>query len=182
MKKLLILIIFLVGLHTTQAQDKFLTRTGTVSFFSETPVEDIQATSHQLTAILDKNTGNAIAKVLIKSFEFKKALMQEHFNENYMESEKYPKAVFKGKILNINEVNFEKDGKYPVILEGDLTIKGETKKIKEQGTLIIEDGNPTIKTEFFVKLKDFNIKNDKPKSIANEIKVNVYATLKPLKK
>ncbi len=182
MKNLLFILTLLVVTGTLKAQDKFLTRTGTVSFFSETPMEDIEATSHQLTAILDKNTGNAVAKVLIKSFEFKKALMQEHFNENYMESEKYPKAVFKGKVVNIKEINFDKDGEYPVKLEGDLTIKGKTKKIKEQGKIVIKDGNPTIHSEFFVKLQDFDIKNDKPNSIANEIKVTVHATLKPYKK
>jgi polyisoprenoid-binding protein YceI len=100
--------------------------------------------------------------------------MEDHFNENYMESTQYPKADFKGFIKNIKEINFTKDGKYPIAIEGNLTIHGVTQKVGTAGTLEIAQGKPTIIGEFSVKIKDYGIKGlyigDK---IANEAKINV---------
>src|SRR4051812_6500282 len=96
------------------AQEKYFTRAGHISFHSETPVETILANNNQVTSILDAATGEMVFAVLIKGFEFEKALMQEHFNENYLESDKFPKAKFTGKILNFDKINLKKDGKHDV--------------------------------------------------------------------
>ena len=90
------------------AQDKYFTKTGKISFYSKATLENIEAHNRSVTAVLDSKTGNVQFSVSIKGFEFEKALMQEHFNENYMESTTYPKAKFKGKIDNISSVNFKK--------------------------------------------------------------------------
>ncbi|RMG79755.1 MAG: YceI family protein [Bacteroidetes bacterium] len=183
LKKTIFLTCMAIGMNIISiAQDKFMTRTGHVEFFSHTPMEDIHAKSNQLTVLMDKSTGNIVCKVLIKSFEFEKALMQEHFNENYMESDKFPQSVFKGQITNISEINFEKDGTYPATVEGELTIKETTNKIKVTGSIIITNGKPVIDAEFHISLKDYNVKNDKPKSISDDIKITVKAELEPYKK
>jgi hypothetical protein len=94
---------------TANAQ-KFMTKNGYIGFYSHTPVEDIKADNNQVASVLDVSTGEIAFQVLIKSFQFEKALMQEHFNENYLESDKFPRSTFSGKITNISEVNFSKTG------------------------------------------------------------------------
>ena len=83
--------------------------------------------------------------------------MEEHFNENYVESDKYPKATFKGKVENIADINFSANGEYKAMVKGDLTIHGETKKTEVQGTIVIQDGNPRLKAKFNVKPEDYKI-------------------------
>lgn len=92
-------------LTNANSQDKYLTKNGTIIFFSKTPIEDITAENNQVLSIIDENNGNMAISILMKSFLFKKALMQEHFNENYVESDKFPKATFKGEILNFKAIN-----------------------------------------------------------------------------
>ena len=93
------------------AQDKYFTKTGKISFFSKAIIENIEAHNRSVTCVLDTKTGNLQFSVPIKGFEFEKALMQEHFNENYAESDKFPKSTFKGTITDISTVNLQKDGK-----------------------------------------------------------------------
>jgi polyisoprenoid-binding protein YceI len=95
---------------------------------------------------------------MITGFKFREALLEEHFNENYMESHKFPKAVFKGTITNWSSVNLAKDGSYSITLEGDLTIHGETRPVKTQGKLIVSAGKIKASTEFIVLLEDYKIK------------------------
>jgi polyisoprenoid-binding protein YceI len=112
--------------------------------------------------------------VLIKGFKFENQLMEDHFNENYMESTQFPKADFKGYIKNIKDVDLSKDGKYPISIEGTLTIHGVAQKVSTAGTLEVGQGKPTIIGEFSIKIKDYGIKGlyigDK---IANEAKIKV---------
>src|SRR5690349_11240226 len=126
MKKLSILALTIITLFTASAfmpvSEKLTSRTGHIWFFSSAPLENIEAHNYQASSALNTKTGDMAYSVLIKGFEFQKALMQTHFNENYMESEKYPNSTFKGKILDISKVNFNKKGTYPVNVEGDLTI------------------------------------------------------------
>src|SRR4051812_8786294 len=98
---------------SVNAQDKYFTRSGKVSFFSKTDMENIEAVNTKGTSTLDTKTGQLEFAVLMKAFEFEKELMMEHFNENYVESDKFPKSVFKGTIDDISSVNFQKDGIYP---------------------------------------------------------------------
>ena len=110
---------------------KYMTKNGKITFNSDAPMEKIEGKNNQVKVIIDATTGDLAFQVLITSFEFKQALMQEHFNENYMESPKYPNSLFKGKITNAKDVNFTKNGKYNAVVEGDLTIHGVTKKVKK---------------------------------------------------
>src|SRR5947208_1580392 len=101
-KRTLFLITLLISGTALFAQDKFFTKSGRISFYSKAPLEDIEAENRSVTAVLDTKTGMVQFAVPMKAFEFEKALMQEHFNENYIESDKYPKAEFKGQVLNNN--------------------------------------------------------------------------------
>ena len=161
-----LLLITIVGLSGLQAQ-KYITKTGHIRFFSTTPMEDIEAHNRQVNAALDELTGDFVFKVLMKSFQFEKALMQEHFNENYAESDKFPNASFKGKVLNIKDVDFTKNGLYQATIEGDLTIKGVTKKVSEKGTFEVKDGMVLGKSTFTILLADYNFKI--PGAVANKI-------------
>src|SRR4030095_6719874 len=122
------------------AQDRLLTRNGSISFYSKTPLEDIQATTQTAVSVLDKKTGKIEFSVLIKSFTFEKALMQEHFNENYLESDKFPKSTFRGQIDDLSKINFEKDGKYLVSVSGELTLHGEAQTLTALAMITIIKG------------------------------------------
>lgn len=172
-----------LGLGTVQAQ-KYITKNGNIRFFSSTPVEDIEAHNRQVNSALDQQTGDFVFKILMKSFQFEKALMQEHFNENYVESDKFPNASFIGKVLNIKDIDFAKNGSYNATVEGDLTIKGVTKKVAEKGTFEVKDGKVIGKSTFNVLLADFDIKipNTVASNISKSIQIDVDVNLEKLAK
>lgn len=180
-KSAIILSIILLGSTLASAQ-KYMTKTGTIRFFSDTPMEKIEALNRQANSALDFSTGDFVFKVLIRGFEFEKALMQEHFNENYMESEKFPNATFSGKIPNIKGVNLAKEGVYKVVVEGELTIHGVTNKVKVNGTLEVKGGKVSGKASFAVAPKDYNITIPKAviKNISESIQVDVNVSLDKL--
>lgn len=162
-----------------QAQ-KFMTKTGFIRFYSETPIETIQADNKQVNAALDSQTGDLVFKVLMKSFMFEKALMQEHFNENYVESDKFPNATFQGKVTNISGIDFSKPGTYDAAIEGDLTIHGVTRKISEKGSFEVKAGDKVQgKSKFMVKPADYDIKipGAVVKNIAESLEVTVDVEL-----
>ncbi|WP_240337017.1 YceI family protein [Rufibacter psychrotolerans] len=138
-------------------QSRYYTRTGFISFFSKAPLEDIEAQNRQVVSFLDLKTGDMVFSVPMKAFQFKKALMQEHFNENYVESDKYPKATFKGKVLNIQAVNLAQDRLYKVQMEGVLTIHGVDRPIRTDGTLEVKGKQLLGKSTFSVTPQEFNI-------------------------
>lgn len=158
------------------AQDRYATRTGNVSFFSETALENIDAKNFKATSVYDAGTGAVELAVLMKAFEFEKALMQEHFNENYVESDKFPKAVFKGKVTGLPEGALQKYGTYTVRIEGDLTMHGVTRHITMNGTLVV-DPTGVLKTsaDFTIRPEDYDIKipGAVRANIAEEIQVKV---------
>jgi hypothetical protein len=166
------------------AQDKYGTRSGHISFHSSTPVEDIEAHNHKVSAVFDPATNAIQFAVVIKAFEFEKALMQEHFNENYMESNTYPKAEFKGKVSGFGAEQLRKGGgTHTVQVAGDLTIHGVTKPVSHAGSIVINaDGSLKCTSEFIVKPEDHGIKipGMVRKNIAEEITVKVDATLTKL--
>lgn len=166
----------LAGYSTMYAQT-YSTQTGSIHFYSKAKLEDIEAETKQATSLLDASTGEIAFIVLIKSFEFDKALMQEHFNENYMHSDKFPKSTFSGKITNISAVNFAKNGTYTVEVEGKLTIHGVTKDVKEKGELTVDGNNIKINSRFTITLADYDIKNDKIQNISDKIDISVNAVL-----
>jgi polyisoprenoid-binding protein YceI len=120
-------------------------------------MEDIKADNNQVAGVIDAATGEMVFQVLIKSFHFDRALMEEHFNENYMDSEKFPKASFKGKITDPAKADLSKKGKLDVTVSGDLTIKDATKPITVKGTVEVVDGGININSKFDVVPEDYNI-------------------------
>jgi len=156
MKTRLILVLLIVLSATLNAQ-KYIAKTGHIWFYSYTPIEEIEAHNRQSVSILDASTGDIQFTLLIRSFEFKIALMQEHFNVNYMESDKFPKSSFKGKITNPEKINFKKDGVYEAEASGDLTIHGVTKPVNVKGTVEIKNGLPTLKSKFKILTEDYKI-------------------------
>ncbi len=170
MKKLFLALVLLAGTLCTRAQ-KFYTKNGNISFNSKTNIENIAASSNQVTAIIVPATGDIQFSVLVNTFHFEKALMEEHFNETYMESSKYPKASFKGKIDDISKVNFTKDGAYAVTVTGDMTMHNVTKKTTTPGTVTIKAGKISATAQFIVKLADYKI--DVPKVVRNNISETV---------
>ena len=168
---------------SSEAQDKFFTKTGKIEFSSKARMEDIEAKNKTVAAVLDAKTGAVQFSVLMKGFEFPKALMQEHFNENYIESDKYPKGEFKGSITNNRTIDYTKDGSYPAQVAGKLSIHGVTRDISTTGTVKVSGGRVDISSIFNVLLSDYKIKipslvKDK---LSNNIRVSVDCRLEPLK-
>jgi hypothetical protein len=156
MKKTALLMIFFFVGNVTFSQ-KMMTRTGEIKFEASVPsFEPVAAVNNSVSAILDESNGEFAALALVKAFKFKISLMEEHFNENYIESSKYPKATFKGKIINFDVSKLTTSVKYD--LEGDLTIHGVTKKIKTKTTLVLNERKLYLTSSFTVKIQDFNIK------------------------
>lgn len=177
MKKIIVLVLAVMSVYIVNAQ-KYISKNGHISFYSSTPIENIEAHNNQAASILDASSGELVFNVLIKSFEFKNALMQEHFNENYMESDKFPKATFKGKVSNVQSVNFSKDGTYNVDVTGDLTIHGVTKPVSAKGTVSIKGETVSAESKFTVQPSDYNIQIPKlvEGKIAKQIEVRVNLT------
>ena len=149
-------LVLMIVSTSVQAQ-KYFTRDGKVSFSSEASLEKIEGHNSKATSVIDISSGRIEFAILIKAFQFEKALMQEHFNENYMESDKYPKATFKGNIMNIDVIDLAKNGEYEVSVKGDLTIHGETINIESPGKIIVRDGQIIANASFEVVVADFNI-------------------------
>lgn len=164
---------------TTAFGQRYVTRTGKVSFFSSTSMENIEAVNNEAACAVDGKSGELAFQVPIKSFKFEKALMQEHFNENYMESDKYPRAEFKGKITNPAAVNFSKDGTYNVQVAGKMTMHGATRDVSAPGTVTVQGNSITANSKFKVRPADYGIKIPSVVAgkIAQEIEVTVNSIL-----
>jgi polyisoprenoid-binding protein YceI len=145
-----------------------------VTFFSDGPVEDIAATNKSAQVIMNAAKNDIAIKVTVKGFDFDKELMQEHFNEKYMESDKYPYATFTGKIQDT--LDYKKDGAYKVTVVGKLTMHGVEKDRTIPGTITIKGGELTIDSKFIVALKDHKI--EIPTLVAQNIAETVEVTLK----
>jgi polyisoprenoid-binding protein YceI len=179
-----VLLVALTLSGTVQAQKLFFTRNGHVDFYSSTPMENIKADNDKVTSIINVTTGDLEFSVLSMAFQFEKALMQEHFNENYMESSKYPKSTFKGKISNLDQIKFDDDGTYPAEVTGELTIHGVTRNISAKGQIIVNDGKLKAESSFIIKPEDYKITipglvRD---NIAKEIKVTISNQYEPFNK
>ncbi len=155
MKLTYLTFMFAMFIATSFGQGKFITKNGTVTFFSSAPMEDITADNKQVLSIIDTSTGEMAISILMKSFLFEKSLMREHFNENYVESDKFPKAIFKGKTLDFKAMS---NGSKKVEIEGTLEIHGVTKNIKIHADVTKTDEGIVLKGEFFVKVSDYKIK------------------------
>jgi len=172
--------IFMMLCFQSHAQ-KYLSRNGFVGFYSKTPLEDIIAENNQAFAVIDTAKHQIAFALLIKGFIFRKELMQEHFNENYAESDKYPKTEFNGTYTCNRPIN--KEGIYPIVVSGSLTLHGVTKSIEEPATLEIKSGSILGNSSFKLKPEDFNMEipslvRDK---IAKEMNVKIRVTWSTLK-
>jgi len=176
-----IALILLVWMSTFQAgQDLYACKNARISLFSSAPIEDIAATSTSGTSVLNVATGHVEFSVNISSFKFKKSLMQEHFNSEYLESDKYPKAIFKGKMQD--PINVEQNGTYPVTAVGELDVHGIRQNRTLQGKITVNNGAVNLAAEFMVKCADHDIKIPTIvfHNIAESIKINVNATYTPV--
>ncbi len=174
MKRLFLLFFFLNILVVVSAQ-KYMTRNGYIGFFSHTQMEDIKGDNNQVASVMDISTGEMVFQALVKSFHFDRALMEEHFNENYMESDKFPKSAFKGKITNLSLVDFSKNGVYDVTVEGDLTIHDVTNRISTKGTIEIVSGGINANSKFNIVPEDYKI--NIPGIVREKINKNLEVTV-----
>jgi hypothetical protein len=142
----------------TNAQTKLITKTGSISFFSKTNVENISARNNKVLAVWELTSGKIEFSVLMKGFEFEKALMQEHFNEDYVESDKYPKATLKAVVENSSTILLTIDKTYSVKVNGTLTMHGITKPISTTATIKVKDAVVSATAVLSVLLSDYNIK------------------------
>lgn len=177
----LLLLSGLLFLISESIAQTFITRNGTIRFFSEAPLENIEAVNRQVSSALDAETGEFVFRVVMRSFSFEKALMQQHFNDNFVESHLYPNATFQGQMLQIGEIDFNSDGEYDVTVEGDLTMKDVTRFISEKGVLRISDGNVMGESVFIIRPEEYNITipSRYARNIAQEIEVTVNVNLAP---
>lgn len=175
-----VLFISLVVLSFAGMAQKYMTQSGTIKFFSETPVENIEAVNNQVSTVLNAENGELVFSLLIKAFVFEKALMQEHFNEKYMESDQFPKSTFKGKLLDfsLDQLSSEfTDFK----VKGELTIHGVTKEIEIVAQLKLDGDQIVAKSNFTVEVADYEIKIPSAvrENIAKTIEIIVNADYEP---
>ena len=188
MKKnsILTIIIALVVSFSAVGQSKYFTRSGKIIFNATSPSspEKIEASNDKATSMLDFSSGQMEFAVLMKAFAFEKALMEEHFNENYVESDKFPKATFKGSVKNISDVILTKDGSYTARIAGKLTIHGVTKDVETTGTIIVKGSSITAKSDFKIQLSDYGIEvpNLVSDKVAKEASISVNINYEPFKK
>jgi polyisoprenoid-binding protein YceI len=185
MKKIIALSLVLAGLTQTAEAQKFFTKNGTISFdatASGSP-ENITAYNRTVTCVIDAASGGIQFKAAMKAFTFERALMQEHFNENYVESDKYPDAVFKGTIANAASISFDKDGSYPATVKGKLTLHNETKDVETTGKITVSKGKVSATASFNVLLSDYKV--NVPALVGDKVsktaKITVNCGLEPLK-
>jgi len=177
MKRMFLSAAIIIAVSLSANAQKYYTKNGNISFFSKASLENIQADNNQVMSVLNTQTGDMQFSVLIKSFHFEKALMEEHFNENYLESDKFPKATFKGVISDVSKISFTTDGMYSVSVSGDLTLHGVTKKITSTGTITVKGGKISADSKFNIKLADYNVSIPKlvKDNIAESVEVKVVA-------
>ena len=185
MKNLVLLLCVTALLATSSYGQKYFTKIGKINFDATTASspEKIEGVNRTVTCVVDAKTGAIQFAVLMKGFEFERALMEEHFNENYVESDKFPKAEFKGTIDNNDKVNYTKDGTYSVKVKGKLTMHGETKDVEAEGKILIQNGKVNAVAEFNVLLSDYKVSI--PGLVADKVsktaKITVTCSLDPLK-
>ena len=165
------------------AQTKFIDRSGTASFFSSAPMEDIEAHTNHAVSIIDIGSGEIVVSMLMRSFNFKKALMQEHFNETYIESSKYPKASFKGKITNLEALDISKNGKVTLDVSGEITLHGVTQPLNVKAEAVVNNRTIQAKAIFPLEVNDFKIEIPKlvRNNIAEQVEVTVSFNYQPMK-
>ncbi len=174
----------LVALSFTSmfSQGIFTTSNAKVSFYSKTPIQDIDGTSNKVATVLNNTTKQVYFKIQNTTFQFREKLMQEHFNENYMESDKFPVSDFNGKILE--DIDFTKIGNHKVTIVGVLNIHGKKKEYKIAATLSSNENGLVLTSDFKIKLADHGVEIPTVvfTKIAEQLEIKITANYKPYKK
>ncbi len=181
MKKTATLLLLIAFISTSKSQI-YLAKDCEISFFSSSPLENIEAVNKAAKPILNTSTGDIQVRIVMRGFQFEKALMQEHFNENYVESDKYPNAIFKGKVNE--KIDYTKDSTTKITVTGVLNMHGVEKENIIAGTLTVKGKQILIEGKFMIHIADHNIKipNVVVKNIAEDVEVKINARLEPFKK
>lgn len=183
MKKTMLTILGVATISLTAMSQKLVTSKSNIKFYSQTSAENIEANNTQTVGTIDTKTGYIVYSVPMQAFEFEKSLMQKHFNsEDFLHTKQFPKAKLTGKITNLSEVNFSKDGTYKVTVKGEMDMHGVKNLIEEQATITVKDEVVAVATKFKIVLADYKIafENGKPSTnIAKEVEVTVNAEYIP---
>lgn len=185
MKRTLLFSFILVALSQFVSAQKYFTKNGSISFDATSPgsPENIKADNRTVTCVIDAASGAIQFKAAMKAFTFERSLMQEHFNENYVESSKYPEAKFAGTISNVSSISFTKDGSYPATVKGKLTMHGVEKEVETTGKVTVAGEKVTASANFSVSLADYKV--DVPALVSDKVgknaKISVNCGLEPLK-
>ena len=162
-----------------QTSEKLVSSKSNIKFFSTTPAEDIEANNTASVSTINKENGEVVFSIPMQGFEFGKSLMQKHFNsDKFLDTQTHPKAKLKATIINFEQVDFSKDGSYSANVDGDLTIKGVTKPVKEKGTVTVKGNQVEVNSTFDITLADYGIlfAKGKPSSnIAKKVEITVQA-------
>ena len=175
MKKIKLLVLFSAVVYCNCSAQIHFTKNGKITFFSSALIEDIKADNNQVISVINMATRDIQFSLLNNAFHFKKALMEEHFNADYIESAKYQKSTFKGTFTNLNNINFNNDGSYNVTVSGNLNIHGITRLISVPGKITVSSGKISALSKFNIKLKDYNISI--PPSVKNNIAETIELTI-----
>ncbi len=176
------LFLFLMGGVRTASAQVYYTLSGHIRFFSDAPLEDIEAVNDFVSSFIDLKRGKVVAKVPIRKFDFPNDLMEEHFNERFLHSDRYPNAEFRGVVKGLSKIDLAADTPQKVMVEGKLTLHGVTKPYRFAGTIRrIKAGGYRAKGRFRIRLSDHNIRIPAivSKKIAEEVDVFVDFTYKP---
>ncbi len=181
MKKTILLFALAFTVGATFAQKK-TTTSATINFDATTAIDALpKADNKTVIASLNTKTGDVAFEAAIKSFTFSNPKIQEHFNSGgWMDSEKFATATFVGKITNVNDVNFTKNGTYSAVIEGELTMHGETKPVSTKATIVVDGKKITTTSEFSVSLADYKVNGGAIAAgkVAKEPKITVNAEFK----
>lgn len=180
-KNIFLLAMILLSIFNASAQTKFVTNTGQAVIFSHTSAEDISAKNNTVSGAINTATGDVAISMPVQSFQFEKALMQEHFNNvNFMDSRQFPRITLKGKIINLANIDFSKNGDYEVTVSGDLTIRGISKPVTEKASIEVRNDKILVTTKFIVKnIGLYGVGKPKGKmknNVADDIAVTYAAT------
>ncbi len=182
MKKVILILSVACSLSVNAQMFKGKADGSTVSFFSKSPLEDIEAVNKNPVLVYNSTTGDFQSAIVMTKFKFKAALMEEHFNENYVESEKYPSAVFKGKVNE--KIDWTKEGENKVTVTGKLDLHGVTKDVTLEGTITKKGNDLIVNCTFKIKVADYNIKVPSlyVKNIAETVDVTINSIMEPFVK
>ena len=174
-----LLLIFVVGINVAGFSQKYNAEKTSVIFFSDAVLEDIKAENKKSSSIFNASTGDIAFSIPMKEFKFAKSLMQQHFNEKYVDSEKFPKSTFQGKIIGFNP---DAKGPQEVKAQGKMTIHGVTKDIDIPGTIEVKGKQLLMKSKFMVKVADYEITVPQLvfQNIAEEVEVTIDFTYKQM--